>query len=329
MKKTFIFCLFVILARGFITAQVINPVSWDLSVRSIDSENVRLIFKARISSPWHMYGLNIPDGGPIPTSIHFQDTTGFIISGRPQQTPDPEIVDDPIFSMKLELHSKEVTFSQLIRKTSSDSIFVSGMLEYMTCSDMQCVLGDHDFVFRLPGLDETVAATYGLDEVYGNESGESTETTTTGGDSATEETGRGTEVTSVLTQISENSSSGSLLAILLLSILAGFGGLLTPCVYPMIPMTVSYFLRDTRSRSKAISQAVVFGASMVLIYTLIGVAVALLKNPNSINNITTHWAVNLIFFLIFIVLAASFFGMFEIILPAGLANKVDKQADKG
>ncbi|MBN2480612.1 MAG: thioredoxin family protein [Bacteroidales bacterium] len=328
MKRFFLFLFSVSLSGGLMTAQVINPVSWELSVRNVDSENVRLMFRARITSPWHMYGLNIPDGGPIPTTIHFHDASGFIVAARPDQTPEPEIVNDPIFNMTLELHSNEVTFSQMIRKTSTDSILISGTLEYMTCSDMQCVLGDHDFIFRLPGLDKTVSATSVPGVVAVQESSGNMGTMTATGDSAADDVNPATVIATVMSQTPGDSSSGSLTGILLLSMLAGLGGLLTPCVYPMIPMTVSYFLRDTKSRSGAISQALVFGLSMVFIYTLIGVLVAVLKNPNTINNFTTHWAVNLIFFLIFIVLAASFFGMFEIILPSGLANKVDRQADK-
>jgi thiol:disulfide interchange protein DsbD len=137
------------------------------------------------------------------------------------------------------------------------------------------------------------------------------------------------DTTAVAVDPAAAATKKSLWGVFFLSLLAGLGGLLTPCVYPMIPMTVSYFLRGNKSRSKAIAQALVFGLSIVLLYTLIGVLVAIFKNPNAVNNFTTHWLTNLIFFLIFIILSASFFGMFEIMLPSGLANKVDQQADKG
>jgi thiol:disulfide interchange protein DsbD len=97
----------------------------------------------------------------------------------------------------------------------------------------------------------------------------------------------------------------------------------------MIPLTVAYFMRDRQNRKKAIAGAITFGLSIVLIYTLIGILVAVFKNPNAVNDVTTHWAVNLVFFLIFIILSLSFFGMFEITLPSGLANRVDRQADRG
>ncbi len=112
---------------------------------------VDLVFKATIKAPWHMYGINIPENGPIPFSVNFEDPKGFSVTGKPTQFPKPEIVDDKVFNMKLELHNKEVTFTQRIKKTQADSIIIKGTLEYMTCSDMQCIPGDQDFTFRLAG----------------------------------------------------------------------------------------------------------------------------------------------------------------------------------
>jgi thiol:disulfide interchange protein DsbD len=211
-------------------------------------------------------------------------------------------------------------------------VIVTGMLEYMTCSDMQCVLGEQDFEFRLKGIE---GATPGSEEQANNldtdaHTGTDTSTHTT-------DTGRGmsrsalTDTVNVAAAKTDagNAAKKPLWGVFFLSLLAGLGGLLTPCVYPMIPMTVSYFLRGNKARSKAISEALIFGLSIVFLYTLIGVLVAVFKNPNAVNNFTTHWATNLIFFLIFIILAASFFGMFEITLPSGFANKVDRQADRG
>jgi len=267
-----------------------------------------------------MYGLNIPENGPIPASVHFSDPKGFTPVGKPSQSPKPEIVDDKIFNMKLELHHKEVTIIQRIRKTQSDSIFISGTLEYMTCSDMQCIPGDNDFSFRLAGMGTgSQASSPDPDSVE-------THVAVSLPVSAAE---TDTAVIKGQSQGTASGGSGSLWGVLFLAMLAGLGGLLTPCVYPMIPMTVSYFLRGSKSRARAVSEAMVFGLSIVFLYTLIGVLVAIFKNPNAVNNFTTHWATNLIFFLIFITLSASFFGMFEIILPSGLANKVDQQADKG
>jgi thiol:disulfide interchange protein len=333
MKRMFLFIVAAFSLLNLATAQVIKPVKWTFSVKKAGNSQVDLVFKATIKSPWHMYGINIPENGPIPFSINFEEPKGFSITGKPTQFPKPEIVDDKVFNMKLELHNKEVIFTQRVKLLQADSTIIKGTLEYMTCSDMQCIPGDQDFIFRLAGLSTAEAGrviSIPADSAKAAEKGQPKKFITT--DTAVGQAQLSTPVAN-----SGGISGGttpapvnkSLWAVLLVAMLAGLGGLLTPCVYPMIPMTVSYFLRGTKSRSSAILQALVFGLSIILIYTLIGVLVAIFKNPNAVNNVTTHWATNSVFFLIFIALSASFFGMFEIILPSGLANKVDQQADKG
>jgi thiol:disulfide interchange protein DsbD len=305
-----------------LNSQVIKPVKWTFSTKNVSGELVDLIFKATIASPWHMYGLNIPANGPIPASIHFSDSTGFEIVGKPSQSPKPEIVDDKIFNMKLELHNKQVTFTQRIRKTSRDSIIISGNLDFMTCSDMQCVMGDNDFVFRLNGSPSATANSPATTPATADSAATDTATAPATADSTV-------TAPATATAPADSPIRTSLWGVFFLALLAGLAGLLTPCVYPMIPMTVSYFLRGNKPRSRAITEAMVFGLSIVFLYTMIGVLVAIFKNPNAVNNFTTHWITNLVFFLIFIALSASFFGMFEITLPSSLANKVDREADKG
>ena len=265
---------------GFVSAQVINPVSWVFSTRNLGPDEVELIFEATIQPPWHMYGLHIPEGGPIATSIRFNGTEGFRAIGAPEQAPEPEIVDDQIFNMELELHNGKVTFTQRIEKTSTDSIIIEGTMEYMTCSNMQCVLGDHDFAFRLggrqgPAPGSSVTPASGSAGMSGPINSEETGEAVQVPDAIKDVFGNDSTSTAVPATAPERGSSsspvsGSLLGILLLSMVAGLGGLLTPCVYPMIPMTVSYFLRGEKSRARAVSQALVFGLSIVLIYTLIG-----------------------------------------------------------
>jgi len=328
MKRTILFIVAAFSLLSLANSQIIKPVKWSFSVKKADATHVDLLFKGSIKAPWHLYGINIPENGPIPFSIQFEEPSGYSVTGKPTQFPKPEIVDDKVFNMQLELHNNEVTFTQRIKKLQSDSIIITGTLEYMTCSDMQCIPGDQDFTFRLAGLDATVAGLQQAtvpDTVTGQSKGTTiTMDTAIVPPATTTDSSRVTQGT-----IPATPTNRTLWGVMLLAMLAGLGGLLTPCVYPMIPMTVSYFLRGNKSRSKAISEALVFGLSIVFIYTLIGVLVAIFKNPNAVNNVTTHWATNTLFFLIFIALSASFFGMFEIILPSGLANKVDQQADRG
>lgn len=330
MKQRIIALLSLLTFVQLSFGQVVKPVKWTFSWKQVDATQTDLIFKATINSPWHMYGLNIPEGGPIPTSINFEEPKGFTTVGKPMQSPKPEVVDDKIFNMKLELHGKEAIFTQRIKKTVTDSIIITGLLEYMTCSDMQCVLGEQDFEFRLKGIEGALPPAEKQAEKSPETPEEMAISDSTTDSSPVEETGEDTTSAGTISASGEsNPVKKSLWGVFFLSLVAGLGGLLTPCVYPMIPMTVSYFLRGNKARSKAISEALVFGLSIVFLYTMIGVLVAVFKNPNAVNNFTTHWLTNLIFFTIFIVLAASFFGMFEITLPSGFANRVDRQADRG
>lgn len=291
MRKTLVISFFLFLTV-FVSGQIRNPVRWETHINRISTDTLELVFRASIESPWHMYGVNIPEGGPIATSVVFDSTGAFYSTGATSQMPEPEIIDDKIFNMQLELHSGDVVFSQKIVRYTDESFEVTGTVEYMTCSDMECVLGGYDFSFNLDGEGNLVS-----DEALAGD-------------------------------VSQPAAR-SVFNTLLLSLLAGLGGLLTPCVYPMIPLTVAYFMRGNQNRKKAVAGALTFGLSIILIYTLIGVLVAVFKNPNAVNNVTTHWAVNMIFFLIFIALSLSFFGMYEITLPSGLANRVDRQADRG
>jgi thiol:disulfide interchange protein DsbD len=329
MKQPFLACLIVLISLQTANSQVIKPVKWSFSTKQIDKEQVDLVFKATISSPWHMYGLNIPEGGPIATSISIENAKGFQITGKPTQSPKPEVVDDPIFNMKLELHSGVVTYTQRIKITGPDSIIVKGALEFMTCSDMQCIMGDQDFSFRLSGIKGSIPQPV---KTAGNNI--TTDTSARADISEDSALSKATVNDTISANKAQSQPSGGepkkpLWKLFFISLLAGLGALLTPCVYPMIPMTVSYFLRGEKPKSRAITEALVFGFSIVFLYTMIGVLVAIFKNPNAINNFTTYWLTNLVFALIFIVLSASFFGMFEIMLPSGFANKVDRQADRG
>ena len=152
MKRIFLFIVAAFSLLNLANPQVIKPVKWSFSVKNAGNSYVDLVFKATIKAPWHMYGINIPENGPIPFSINFEEPSGFSVTGKPTQFPKPEIVDDKVFNMKLELHNKEVTFTQRIKKLRTDSIIIKGTLEYMTCSDMQCIPGDQDFTFRLAGF---------------------------------------------------------------------------------------------------------------------------------------------------------------------------------
>jgi thiol:disulfide interchange protein DsbD len=330
MKKSLLIALLFAGMGNVLQGQIMNPVKWTYSTEKNDDKTVTLVFTALISKPWHMYGINIPEGGPIPVSFDFEKNQAVELNGTIQQVTKPEIMDDPVFNMRVELHSHKAIFKQKIRRLRpGENSIIKGTISYMTCNDTQCVLNDTDFSFSLPAstknaqqpvkgpVNPEIPKAASLEDTAGTVSAETLRVIPPSVDNRVKDAEGTTR------------KSRGLLGTFLISLLAGLGGLLTPCVYPMIPLTVSFFLRGKKSKGKTISEALVFGASIILIYTLIGVLVAVLKNPNAVNAFITHWITNLVFALIFIALAVSFFGLFELVLPGSLSEKVDRQADKG
>ncbi|MBN2213431.1 MAG: thioredoxin family protein [Bacteroidales bacterium] len=335
MKKSFILFLAVILLTGHSYSQPLNPITWTYDTEIVGDDEIDLIFKAFIDKGWHMYGLNMPEGGPYPVSFNYSDTAGFEISGKPVAVIKPLVKFDEILGMKLETLEGEGLFKHRIRRLTGKILTVSGYVEYMACNDKACTPPlEQEFTII---IEEKPA---GSDKQSGDMktkenpavnvtfSDSSTASATFIMDSAQTEY---TEKDSSATVIHSAGDTGkkSLWVTILLSMLAGLGALLTPCVYPMIPLTVSFFIRDKKSKAQGITEAFVFGLSITFIYTLLGVLVAIFKDPNAVNTVSIHWLPNLIFFIVFVLLAASFFGMFEIMLPGSITGKIDRQADRG
>ncbi len=287
------FILFASLAKG----QIYDPVTWDFRFESKGENKYELVFTATIDEHSHIYAMDIPDGGPIPTSFHFDTVPDFTFDGRAYEVTAPDEIMDEAFGFKIKTFSTKAEFRQKI-VTNGKAITVKGVVNFMACNNATCSPPkDVDFSFNIPGAPaETVISSSGL---------QSTES-----DNA--ETDKG------------------LLKFFLISILAGFAGILTPCVFPMIPMTVAFFSRDSENRSKAVAKALVFGLSIVLIYSSLGIVVSLTSaGAGFANALSTHWIPNTLFFALFVIFATSFFGAFEIILPNSWVSGADSRVDKG
>lgn len=298
MKKT----LFTIILLSVLTllsqAQIVNPVRWTFEQKKISDTEYELIFNATIEKGWHLYSEKLPEGGPISTTIHFDSLQGAEFVENFHSIGDPIKVFDKTFNMDLEYFSNNATFIQKIKLTSTDPVTVEGNVEYMSCNDETCTPPtEADFSFS---FNET----------------KNTETVNEGG-------------TIVINDNLKGDANRSLFIFFLFSFLAGLAAILTPCVFPMIPMTVSFFMHSSESKARARLNAILYGISIIVIYTVIGTLVAVIFGPNAANWLSTHWIPNTIFFVIFVIFAFSFFGMFEIVLPSWLVNKADKGADKG
>ena len=278
--KRIILAIFLFFVSYQMFAQIVEPVKWTFESKQ-DGLNATLVFKATIEDGWHLYDTDLPDGGPVKTSIHYTESTQFDLVGKLTKEPQPTEVFDKTFNLKLAYFTKQVVLTQKIRLKNSEKIEIKGLVEFMSCNDVTCTPpSEADFVFRLN------------------------------------------------TPVQEK-QTGNLLLFLFFSFLAGLAAILTPCVFPMIPMTVSFFINNGKSKLRSRLNAAFYGLSIIVIYTIIGTLVAMLFGPGAANWLSTHWLPNLIFFSVFMLFAFSFFGMFEIVLPSWMANKSDKQADKG
>ena len=275
--------------------QLITPVKWSLEQKPVGTNEIELTFKATIESGWHLYSTNLPEGGPIKTTFTFNaDSLNYVVDGVIITKTTPTKEHDKIFNMDLEFFSNEAIFSQKIKLLSGQSFNLKGTIEYQSCNDETCTLDDHDFSFEIAGSKPAAATVVNKSFTAGDE------------------------------QVHHN-----LWWFLMFSFVAGLAAILTPCVFPMIPMTVSFFMNSSKSKLQAKIQAFVYGGSIILIYTLIGTVVALTLGADFANWISTHWIPNVLFFVIFVVFAFSFFGAFEIILPSSWVNRSDRQVDRG
>ena len=331
MKKINIF-LFVIFVLAFIqgtSAQVLNPIDWKFEYNRVSDKEIDLVFRAEIENKWHLYSQDIDEGGPIPTSFTFNPSEHYQLSGKTVEISKPEIIHDPSFGMDLKMFSHEAVFKQKILLLTDQDFILDGNIEYMSCDDKRCLPPDNEeFTFDLKIVSPDFQATqegvplksadHQLDLGYDS-------SVSTSSDSGYTPTGESEIVSS-----DKTSDSRSLWLFFVISFVAGLAALLTPCVFPMIPMTVTFFMREGRKRIKGIMIGLGFGLSIILIYTSIGFIVSLTSvGPDAANVVSTHWIPNLIFFLLFILFAASFLGMFELVLPGKWANTSDRQADKG
>ncbi|UGU15476.1 thioredoxin family protein [Sinomicrobium kalidii] len=299
MKKLIFFFLLCAFAAG--RAQVFEPATWTTSVERVSGTEYNLISTARIDSGWHLYSQNVPADGPVPTTFTYDDANGaFRFVGN---TVEGEgiTVDDPVFQMKIKYFEAKAVFTQRV-EVSGTGTTVHAFVEYMVCDDSKCLPPvEEELVFDLSGAGETVAGT------------EKKATTTD---------------VQPLPSDKEDSNRG-LGTIFFIAFLSGFAALLTPCVFPMIPMTVSFFTKQSKTRARGIRNAIVYGICIIVIYVLLGTAVTAIFGASALNALATNVWFNIIFFLLLVIFAMSFFGAFEIVLPGSWANKVDSQSLRG
>ncbi|MFL1011501.1 protein-disulfide reductase DsbD family protein [Flavisericum labens] len=297
--KNFLFALTALVFSVSTFSQVLEPVKWETSVEKISDTEYYLVSKATIENGWHLYSQDVPEDGPIPTSFIYDDSEGnFKIVGNTDEDKG-HTVNDPVFEMEIKYFDETATFKQKI-KLKGNIETIAGFVEFMVCDDTRCLPPTEvDLEFNFQGVSTT------KNEAIVDVS----------------------EASSTVSKTPE--SKKGLWSIFIIAFLSGFAALLTPCVFPMIPMTVSFFTKQSENKAIGIRNAIIYGLSIIIIYVLLGTLVSLVFGADALNALSTNVWFNLAFFLLLLVFAASFLGAFEIMLPNSWANKVDRQADRG
>ncbi|RZS95500.1 thiol:disulfide interchange protein DsbD [Cecembia calidifontis] len=327
LKISLVLSLFVLFSN-LAMAQIIAPPKWtiQLSEKNIKvGDEVKIIFKAQVPRDWYIYSNDFdPDLGPMLTELVLKQKEGFVLVGG-LKAINPRKKYDEIWEGEVTYFVGTGTFEQTIKITGTN-ITATGFVGYQMCTDVtgQCIPFEEDFTLTAQALPGTVAGGEADNEAP-------TEETQINLSETEVEEAIGQEVVTERSYISldDEGEQGGLIGFMLIAFLAGLAALLTPCVFPMIPMTVTFFTGRAKSRISGIRNAFLYGFSIIAIYTIAGTAVAAIQGPEFANWLSTHWIPNVFFFLIFIFFALAFLGMFEITLPSGFVNKMDAKADKG
>jgi len=283
--------------------KIYDPVGWSFRSERHDETTYSLILKAEIQENWHMYSQYLPnDEGPIATEFIFDSIAGVSYEGKVIEE-EYHTEYDPNFDMDLNFFAGDVEFRQII-KVNTDSKMISGMLIYMCCDDQRC-LPPAEVEFTID-LSKAVQAEMPLSKEPVKE-----------------------EVKPLIQDQSETSDSTSLWGLFFIGFALGFAALLTPCVFPMIPMTVSFFTKQSKSKAAGIKNAIIYGLFIIIIYTGLGLLLSAVFGPDVMNLISTDPYFNIFLFVLLVIFGISFLGAFEIQLPSSWANKADQASDRG
>lgn len=315
----------LLLACGLASAQILEPVSWSTSVRTLEGGRLELVASAKIDAGWHVYSQFIGSDGPIPTTFMTPDSKDLVVQ-RPVREPKPIIEFDKNFGMELAYFSKKVDFVIDAKRKSQSAFTYTAEVDFMVCDDARCLPPELvSLTFKVPASSEsTQGLTATPAENSGSElgAGSSPESAPTEPeiDAASEPVKPSPEV--------EKAKSFSLWSLFGAGMLGGFLALIMPCIFPMIPLTVSFFLKQSKSKADGMRKALLYGLSINVIYVVLGLLVTVTFGSDALNAMATNPWFNLAFFVLFVVFALSFFGLFEITLPSSWVNKADDQSQR-
>lgn len=323
MKRYSLSILFL-LSTFLLLAQIVEPVKWSLEKRVISETQAELLFTANIEHPWHVYAMDLPADGPVSTNFVFAKVQGAELIGKIMPHPKSKAISkyDATFAMDLTWYEEQVVFVQKIKITDKKKFYISGHYQYMCCDDQSC----------LPPKKESFS--------FGEEKQDEENTTKLAVvafpiqkinvDSVTGNNDLWAPVIKELKSFSNSEDVGTSISLWLIFFTGFVGGLLalfTPCVWPIIPMTVSFFLKRNKDKRKGKKDAIFYGLSIIGIYLLLGIFITLVFGASALNTLSTNSIFNLIFFGLLVVFAISFFGFFEITLPSSWSTALNNKAE--
>lgn len=301
---------------------ILKPVKWKMSRIQLNDDEYEFVFTASIDDGWAVYSMYMEEGGPVPTTITYEKFEGAELMGKAVETGNKKEGYDPMWKDEVDnvikfKSGQDYVITQKVKITDPNKP-LTGYLNFMTCDDRRCLNPtDIDFDFGFGNVDANIDADIAQFNI--------------GADGKVDQS-RPSIVETLEKPLSDcgktdGEDKSSLLWLFIGGMLGGFLALLTPCVFPMIPITVSFFTKDTKRKGWV--NAAIYGVSIIVIYVLLGLIITITLGPAALQALSTNWIANTFFFIIFLFFAGSFFGYYEITLPSSWTTKSDQMADKG
>lgn len=296
-------------------SNVLDPVKWDFALEDLGDGTHEMIWNANIQDGWYIYSQDNTGEGPRPTKFTFEENEAVrFLEADVREEGKLKDGFDAIFNMRVKKFAEKITFKRKVKLTDPNAT-IKGELEFMTCDNTRCLPPEQvPFTFSTSNSGAVVAAT----SLSGSDTGKANDIKSLVKDCDVD-----------VTDEESDTEGKSTLTIFLLGFLGGFAALLTPCVFPMIPMTVSFFTKQSKTQAEGIKNAIIYALSIIVIYVTLGYVVTMLFGAETMSELSTGIWFNLAFFVVFVVFAFSFFGYYEITLPSWLVNKSDAASDKG
>ena len=318
-------------------AQMVDPVSWSIKSKKVSDDEFEITISAAIDAGWHLYNQEPVNDGPMPLVFTYEKNASYQLVGKTIEKTKPTKKFDDMFGVTVKYFSNSATFVQKVKALTDKPFNVAVTIEGQGCNEGSCVPLEADLSAKITGAviakkaeAPAEAAPAAAQPATAATAEAAPATDSVAADSATVSAAETVAQAEEATPAEEAAKDDkSLLLFFIGAFLAGLAAILTPCVFPMIPMTVSFFMKKDGSKKADYGKALFFGFSIILIYTVIGTLVSVIFGADFANFISTHWLPNILFFAIFMVFAFSFFGMFEITLPSWMVSKSDAQVDKG